>query len=423
MSRVLLFSLFLLVTAKTANGNFLCKYNQKVVDIIMEDVFPVPQATRIHAYTNIAAYEALANSGSKIKSLANRANGLTAVPKPAEKIIQEVAASTAFLLVAKKLLYSEYLIDSFYAGEKKLWQTKFVDDQLIAASINYGTIVANHIADWIKKDNYDYTRTLLRYEVKKGKKDWQPTAPEYMNALEPNWPLMRSICNTKSISALPDINYSENPNSKYYKNAVALLNQAKRLDSSQIMTAWYWDDNPKTAVSSGHLTYFIHKATPAGHWIKISCQALKQRNVSMDSSAQILMLTSIAMYEAILGCWTTKYKYNAVRPETYLHRALDKNFKPLIETPPFPEYSSGHSTISSAAATILSATIGKNIPFTDSSQLYLNFEPRNFSSFMAAAEQASISRFYGGIHYMPALQNGMKHGKKLAENVLLKMYN
>ncbi len=407
----------------SAKENYLAKCNLKLIDIIMEDVFTPPVASRIHAYSNIAAYEVLAQNGVTLKPFAGRLTDMPTIPKATLKINLDIAAEIAFLETGKKLVYSEHLVNAFVEQEKANWQLAGIDTILINRSMAYGMQVASILFDWTKKDNYSYTRTLMRYQLSDSSGAWQPTAPEYANGLEPNWHLMRSFIETKPLyeSIAPNMAYSEKKNSAYHKSGMALYKSTQTMDSFKINTALFWDDNPKTAVSKGHLNYFIHKATPGGHWLKIASQAIIAKNLNAEKTAEVFAMSSIAMYEAFLNCWTQKYVSNSVRPETYLQRIKDPKFRPLIETPPFPEYPSGHSTVSAAIATVLTKYISQPYAFTDSSQLYIGMPPRHFKSFMDAADQASISRFYGGIHYMHALTNGQKHGVKIANHIIRKL--
>jgi hypothetical protein len=346
--------------------------------------------------------------------------GFTKIPIPTNKINTSLAAEIAFLETAKKLVYSEHLISQFINQEIVDWQKNLLDTLLIQQSIQYGKQVAAHIIDWAKKDNYIYTRTLMRYQLSTDKSAWQPTAPEFANALEPNWKYIRSLVADTSLYAdiPPSISFSENKNSKFYKQAMAIYKMYHQLDSNKINTAIYWDDNAKTAVAKGHVTYFIHKATPGAHWLKIAMQNCKANNFSEMQTAEVLTMASIAMFESFLNCWSAKYKYNTIRPETYIQRLIDPRFKPLIETPSFPEYPSGHSTVSAAMAAMLTSLIPQTKAFTDSSQVYLGIAPRWFASFNDAAKQASISRYYGGIHFMQALDNGAAQGKKITTYIL-----
>jgi hypothetical protein len=202
---------------------------------------------------------------------------------------------------------------------------------------------------------------------------------------------------------------------------MAIYQQSINLDTAKRLIAWYWDNNPNILKSDGHVNYFIHKVSPCGHWVRIASQAIKNKNLDEYKTAEIFTLLSLSIYEAFLSCWIEKYQSNALRPETYINRLISPQWKSYIETPPFPEYTSGHSVISSASATILTALIPQPYAFTDSSEMYINLPPRRFKSFRDASNEASISRFYGGIHYMPALTNGIIQGKEIGDFILKRL--
>jgi hypothetical protein len=221
-----------------------------------------------------------------------------------------------------------------------------------------------------------------------------------------------------SIKALPNVLFSEKKNSIYYKNAMDIYNLSKKISKDQIHIAMFWDCNPNITVSNGHMSYFVHKVSPGGHWLRIGGKAAVDNHLDVYKTSELYFLMTLGLYEGFISCWTTKYKYNSVRPETYINRLIDAKWKPLIETPPFPEYSSGHSVISAVSANILTHLIPQPYTFIDSSEMQFGIAPRSFKSFIAAAQEASISRFYGGIHYMPALENGAKQGEKIAAYII-----
>jgi hypothetical protein len=360
---------------------------------------------------------------ANLPTLANRLTDLTEIPSASTSVDYSIASQVAFIVVAKKLVYSEYILQDFLEADLVKYKSTSSDSNLINNSITYGNKVGQHIIDWAMKDNYVYTRTLQRYVLNDSLGAWKPTAPEYANGLEPNWFLMRSfVADTSNyIAAKPNIAYSHKKKSKYYKNALACYKNSLTQDSAKINTALYWDDNPNTAVVKGHLKYFIHKATPGGHWLKITNQTINEKGMNEWESANLFTMVSLSIYEGFLNCWATKYSTNSVRPETYIQRIINAQWRPLIETPPFPEYTSGHSVVSAAAANTLSYFVGNNYAFTDTSQNYLGLPPRSFTSFKQAADQASVSRFYGGIHYMHALDNGALQGQQVAQFILKKL--
>ena len=389
----------------------------------MEDLFTPAVASRVKVYPNVAAYEVLSKKGNRLHSFSGQLNGFPKIKPPVGKIDLSLSALFSFSTVAKKLVYSEYMLTDFENVEKKNWLKTKKDTAMLNNSIRYGKQVAAEIILWMKGDKYDYTRTLSRYVLSDSLGAWIPTGPGYANALEPNWPILRSFVfdSLTLIKAIPNIPYSEDKNSVYYKNALKLYENSIHLDTAMKETAWYWDNNPNILRSDGHVNYFIHKVSPSGHWIRIAGQAIKNKKLDEFKSAEIYALLSLSIYEGFLSCWTEKFKSNALRPETYINRLIAPNWKSYIETPPFPEYTSGHSVISGASAAILTALVPQPYSFTDSSEMYINLPPRKFKSFNDAANEASISRFYGGIHYMPSLVNGAIQGREISAAILRKV--
>lgn len=390
----------------------------------MEDLFTPPVASRIHVYPNIAAYQVLCKANNKLKSLDGQLKDLEKLPDPAFAVDFSLAACIAFTTVAKKMVYSEYMLTDFENAEYKQWlSTHNNDTVLLKHSTDYGILVAQKIIAWFKKDNYDYTRTLSRYVLADSAGAWQPTGPDYANAVEPNWPLIRSLVfdSTNNIKCLPNFAYSESKKSAYYKNARALYKQSKVLDTLKKSIAAFWDCNPNITKSGGHFTYFVHKISPAGHWVGIAGQAVNALKLDEYKTAEVYTMLTLGIFEGIQKCWTSKYQNNSLRPETYINRVISPTWKSFIETPPFPEYPSGHSVISGVAAAVLTRMIPQPYQFTDSTEMYINLPPRHFKSFTEAAAEASISRFFGGIHYMPALNNGLLFGNEIGKFISTKI--
>jgi hypothetical protein len=423
----LLFILFFLgSSAKASQENYLVRCNQKLVDVIMEDLFSPAVASRVKVYPNVAAYEILCLKGGGLHSFQGKLTGLGPIPKPSQKVDFSLSALFAFSTVAKKLVYSEYIFDAFEEKEKKIWKsTHKKDSSLLNPSKEYGMEVAQFIIAWMKKDNYDYTRTLSRYVLSDSAGAWIPTGPGYANALEPNWGMMRSLIfdSTTMIKAIPNFPYSEDKNSAFYKNALEVYNQSQNLDTAKRLTAWYWDDNPNILKSEGHVNYFIHKVSPCGHWVRIAAQAVKNRGLDEFKTTEVFTMLSIGIFEAFIGCWKEKFASNSLRPETYINRVISPQWKSYIETPPFPEYTSGHSAISASAAGVLNAIFGKTFAFTDNTNELFNAGTRTYSSFDEAAWEVSLSRFYGGIHYMIGVEEGNKQGYFIANKILEKFKN
>jgi membrane-associated phospholipid phosphatase len=162
------------------------------------------------------------------------------------------------------------------------------------------------------------------------------------------------------------------------------------------------------------------KISPGGHWMNIVGIAAKKEKLDFDKTVLLHALVSFTLMDAFISCWDEKYRSNRIRPESYINRYIDSKWMPLLQTPPFPEYTSGHSVISTASAEILTYLLGDNFSFTDDSEKMFELEARRFTSFRAAAAEAAISRLYGGIHFRDAIENGQQEGRMLAQKVIEK---
>ncbi len=141
----------------------------------------------------------------------------------------------------------------------------------------------------------------------------------------------------------------------------------------------------------------------------------------MVRSAEAYVCVALSLADGFISCWDEKYRSKLVRPETYINQHIDENWAPLLQTPPFPEYTSGHSVISTSAAVTLTSMFGENYAFTDSTEVEFGMPSRSFKSFMEASQEAAVSRVYGGIHYSPACENGKVQGRQVGESILSKL--
>ena len=171
----------------------------------------------------------------------------------------------------------------------------------------------------------------------------------------------------------------------------------------------------------GHVMYATKKISPGGHWINITRLACKKTKADFAQSAEAYACVSITLADGFISCWDEKYRSNVIRPETFINQYIDISWTPLLQTPPFPEYTSGHSVISAASSLMLAKLFGKNFSFADSTEIEFGLPVRSFKSFESAAEEAAISRFYGGIHYMPSIINGIEEGNKIGAFIVQKL--
>jgi PAP2 superfamily len=213
----------------------------------------------------------------------------------------------------------------------------------------------------------------------------------------------------------PPVYHIKNKNGAYYKMVLEVKNIIDSLTPEQKHIADFWDDSPFRSLVSGHFSVGLKKFSPPGHWLNIVGIAAMNSKADFNTTVYAYAKTAIALFDGFISCWDEKYRSVYVRPETVINKYMAPEWRPYIETPPFPEYTSGHSVISAAAAEALTSVFGDNIAYRDSSEAEFGIKDRSFTSFRQAAIEASYSRMYGGIHFRPALENGNLQGKKLGE--------
>ncbi len=403
--------------------NTLHQLNDLLINTVMDDLFTPPVCSRIYTYPNIAFYECIRFDDAKTQPLSGKLNGLRTLPAPSESNNNFISACIAFSIVAQNLVGSEYKIEE--------WRTRFADSiqkTIDATAYNtaydHGKQIADSIIAWSKHDDYLKSRGMMRFTASTAAGTWQPTPNDYAPGLEPNWNVLRPMImkSCAQFSSAQKLKYSASKQSLFYKNVMEVYTISKKLDSNQRTIALYWDDNPNSSVIEGHLTYFIHKISPGGHWMKIAGHACKQKNISLVRTAQAYALTSIAIYEAFISCWDEKYKTNLIRPITVINNTIDEKWEPMIQTPPFPEFTSGHAVISNAAAAVLTILLGDHLSFTDETEIPFGHKPRTFRSFNEAAKESTISRVYAGIHYPETARISIIQGQQVGKYVAQKLY-
>jgi hypothetical protein len=215
--------------------------------------------------------------------------------------------------------------------------------------------------------------------------------------------------------------FSTDKNSAFYKLMEDCYQEGKQLSEEHRRIAAFWDCNPFALEDNGHLMVGMKKISPGAHWLGITSIACQQAGVDFAKAMKVHTMASVALMDGFIACWDEKFRSNRIRPETVIRRHIDPHWKPLLQTPPFPEYLSGHSTISSAAAVVLTHYFGDNFRYNDTVEERYGLPARSFNSFQEAAIEAGISRFYGGIHYMDAIDNGRKQGLQVGVWVLQKV--
>lgn len=421
MKRILLsfLGIFATIGALPQSGaEPLHRAQKALTDVMVHDIFSPPVASRIYLYTNIAAYEVLVKEHPRqYVSLRGQIGSFPAIPPPQKKISGPLASVYAFLLVGKKLVFSEATLEDSMRNILKSYGFPKMSRAQYAASLEYGRQVSDSIIRWAGKDQYKETRVLRRYQFSKEEGKWIPTPPVYMAAVEPYWNRIRPVTmdSCSQFRQPAPTPFSKDTGSLFYKEAYDVYETKNRLTTEQKAIANYWDCNPFAVTMEGHLNYASKKISPGGHWISIAGIAARKRNLAVIDASAAYTLAAIALFDAFISCWDEKYRSNVIRPETYINASINEGWRPLLQTPPFPEYTSGHSIISTAVATVLTNLLGEDFVFDDSSEVEFGLQVRHFTSFYQASDEAAISRFYGGIHYRPAIENGQIAGRQIGK--------
>jgi len=404
---------------KTHNPDFVHRSVKQVTDVIVHDIFSPPVASRIYTYMTIAGYEVAIHEDAKYVSLAGQVTGL----EPVQEYCYPLATVQAMLKVGRTLVFSEDKMDAFYGKVMQEFKDSGIPDDVFERSVAYGIAVADHIVAWSSKDNYKQTRSFPKYSIEDSDATWKPTPPAYMDAVEPHWNKIRpfAIDSARQFTPAPPTAFSVDKKSQFYKEANEIYQFGKTLSEEQRQIASFWDCNPFVMNVKGHVMFATKKISPGGHWLGITGVACKKVNADFVQSVEAYALVSISLVDGFISCWDEKYRSRVIRPETYINQYIDEDWVPLLQTPPFPEYTSGHSVISSASAVALTSLFGDNFSFTDSTEVEFGLTARSFKSFNQASEEAAVSRMYGGIHYRPAVENGTLEGRALGNYVLQKI--
>jgi hypothetical protein len=401
--------------ATANNPEFLHRSMKEITDRIVHDIFSPPVASRIYAYTSVAAYEAIINENPAFVSLAGQLHGLTPPPKPDTSLVYmfNLSATQAMLKVGRALVFSEDMMDVVIEQIMADFKATGIPDDVFRRSVDYGNRVADHILAWSGGDNYKQSRSFPKYSIERNDATWKPTPPAYMDAIEPHWNKIRPfvIDSAGQFKPAPPTPFSTNKNSPFFKEVLEVLSVGKNLTEEQKEIAAFWDCNPFVMNVKGHVMFATKKISPGGHWINITREACTYQKTGPVETAEAYVRVALSLADGFISCWDEKYRSRLVRPETFINQHLDENWVPFLQTPPFPEYTSGHSVVSGAAAEALTDLFGDNFAFTDSTEVEYGMGVRSFSSFQAAAEEASESRVYGGIHYRPAIEHGLQQGR------------
>lgn len=394
----------------------------QLTNVIVYDIFSPPQASRVYAYASIAAYEAIRHRDPAYGSLAGQVNGLSPVPAPDSGVEYHLplAGVHAFMVVGRAMTFSQARMDSILAATHKRMRRTGIPDEVFARSVAYGDEVAKHILSWSREDHFSQTRGYPKFTVTRDRSRWVPTPPAYMDAVEPNWARLRPFVmdSSSQFRPKPPLPFDTAEGSPFFRQVREVYETGRNLTDEQRAIAGFWDCNPYVMHVQGHTMFATKKITPGGHWMGIAGIAARKAGADLTRSAETYARASIALADGFISNWEEKYRSAVIRPETVINVHIDESWLPLLQTPPFPEYTSGHSVISTAAAAVLTDQFGPDFSFADSTELDYGLPVRTFPSFAAAAAEAAMSRLYGGIHYRMAIEEGVIQGRQVGALVV-----
>jgi len=395
-------------------------------DIMVNDVTNPVAASRYYAYITLAANEAVCQfNKTQPRPVANADS--YAAPQIDAAVIGKSDPGLAVVLsvyeASVRFLPSGPTLRKNVDSLLKIAAKRKVPAASVNATVDMVKEIIRSTAAYSAQDGFSKLSGLKRFTPAVGDEYWQPTSPGFMSAIEPYWHTIRPfIIDSASRFVIdPPTKYDTARGSAFYSQMMEVYNVGKNLSQEQIVIASFWDCNPFALQQIGHLEFGIKKLSPGGHWIGITGIACKKAKTGLSQTAYVHALLSATMADAFIVCWKTKYHYNRVRPETAIKRLVDRSWNPFLQTPPFPEYTSGHSVVSSACAKVLTAVFGDNFSYVDDTEKEFGLPARKFSSFEQAAAEAAVSRLYGGIHYRDAIDSGQKEGARIGEYVMSKV--
>lgn len=404
-----------------------CKTVKELNEVVKFVGFAPIVASRNYAYANIAAYECIAAGYPKeYASLAGQINGLATMPKAdtTKPVDFEFTSLLAFCKVGEAVTFPEGSMKEYVDSLKNFAKNTGMPSAMFDNSVDFADNISKAILAWSKKDNYAQTRSASRYTVLDSPGRWVPTPPAYASAVEPHWREIRTIGIDSANQFMPPrpipFNVTDK-NGAYYKQVMAVKNAVDSLTDEQKHIAEFWDDLGGKLNVVGHIQFVTKKFSPPGHWMNIVGIASQKAKASFRKTVAAYTLTSICMFDAFIQCWDEKFRSNMVRPETVINKYIDQDWRPYLQTPPFPEYTCGHSTVSSAAAEALTKMYGENFNYTDTSELEFGIANRSFTSFKQAAQENNMARFYGGIHFHPSCLVSTEYGQKVGSFIVGKL--
>ena len=372
-----------------------------------------PQAGRIYTYTSIAVYECILSGMPNNRSLRGQIKEYPDIPRADQSLEYDwPSVLTGAMPVMFRGLYrnlynpSNNMINNLYnrqVSERKLLK----DSVIINRSLSYGSLIAGKLLDWANTDGSIEIRGLPYTPPPRtlNPANWEPINPGD-TAVEPYWGTLRTFAvpDNSFAEVAPSFPFDTAVGSSFYNDEYEVYQLKTTATEDQKQIAVFWRDKQLTP-------------QPPGHWVSILNQIIKRDDMKLDKSAECFAYLGIAVGDAFITGWHLKYKYNLLRPQSYIRDYIQAGWTPYLPTPAFPDYPSGHSTSSGACSYVLTYLLGE-VPFSDTTHLRIGMPTRHFDNFYEAAVECSNSRIYGGIHYRNACENGVLAGQKIGEGIV-----
>jgi hypothetical protein len=394
----------------------------QMTEVMIHDITNPPLAARFFSYACLAGYEVVSQNDTAYKSMHGILNEYPEL-KRSDSIQQynvQLTAVLAMLQTAQKMQPSGKMLAQFEQHLMDSCRQLGFEEDVVYNSWRYAKAVSKKILAYAKSDRYNRISNYARYTPVDKEGCWYPTPPGFLPAVEPYFNTVRTLA-LDSCSQFPAPSpapFSIGKKTAFYQLLQQNYSGGKEVPMEHRVIAAFWDCNPFAIQDDGHLILSRKKISPGAHWLGITGIACNKAGKRFEDAMQIYTSVSVGLMDAFICCWDEKFRSNRIRPETAIRKYIDPQWTPILQTPPFPEYLSGHSVISACSAAILTHFFGDQFAYTDNVEVAYGLAPRQFRSFNHAAQEAAISRFYGGIHFMDAIENGLVVGRKVGDWVV-----
>jgi hypothetical protein len=390
------------------------RWFEVLYDVVRAERTTPPEASRIYGLAAIALYEAIVGGAPAHVTMVGQLKDLHVLPGAPDDAYWPAVANGALAATIAGLMprMSAASRDGTSAIERALREhfSSAAPSGVIATSEATGRKLGMAILDWAKGDGFETNRNIT-HRSRGGLDAWQPTPPAFIpNPLRPGWGSNRPLVLGSGREAAPSgpPGFAVAPGTAFHESALEVYRTGRSLTADQRVIADFWADGAGTG-------------TPPGHWMAIVSQISRNDRLSLAASAEAFLRAGIAVHDAFICCWSVKYEHDLLRPVSYINAFIDAAWQSYVVTPPFPSYTSGHSTQSGAVATVLTDQFGLK-RFRDTTNvdhaLTPVMAPRLFTSFDEAGREAAVSRLYGGIHYAFDNDDGYLAGQRLGQAIV-----